>query len=178
MPQQTIGSFNLAVPQSLADQGGADDLPILPLQRHNDDFDAILLPELAEQFGIAGGILAKVEVLPAGHNPGLEAFRQHLPDKLLRRQVPELLKGRTEDLPYPHALQDILLDLIGLDQFSHRLGAALSRRGKGEYTGDQSLLACRLHRCGDHLGMSAVDAVKEAQRHCGGTLRQMRGQSI
>lgn len=179
MPQQTIGSFNLAVPQSLADQGGADDLPILPLQRHNDDFDAILLPELTEQLGSCrAAFLPKWKFSPQATTRAWKrsasTFRTNSPGVRSRNSS----KGGRKICRTP--MRSRIYCLTSSVWISSPTGLGPPFPG-GEKVNTQGISPCwraACTRCGDHLGMSAVDAVKEAQRHCGGTLRQMCGQSI
>ena len=176
MPQQAVGRFDVALPEGFAVQSGADDSPSPAPAAGPSPRMRTSRPSRQRSSASPAANFPKRKFSPQA-TMALNRSANTVRTTLRRGNRGNSSKGGRKICCTPMRSRDVPLDLIGLDRDPHRFGAALPRR-KGEHAGGQPLLVSRLHHCRGDLGVSAVDPIKESQRHSGGIFGKMCGQSI
>ncbi len=150
------------------DEGGADHLAAVGFGRHDGQRDMMLHTELLEQRDVALGVLAEAVVKAAEQRLCPQSPDQYLLKKCACAQMHQRAKIGEEHMLYADLPQ--CGELVVLRHQRRRILAAehaFGALGKGHADGQQPVffLPCRT---GQHLAVTAVYAVKEAERHGGG----------
>ena len=169
--EQRIDISDLPRRQQLLDVRGADLAAIGRAFGANTGLDAVWPAERGQHRRVAGASAAEPKVRPGTDGPRPHAAAQDTLDKLLRRQVADIVKIKQTDGLDAQRSQ-AAEPLLDREDVGPSLGGQpLTGKAEGKYGQRQAIFLCLPAGGSDNGGMAGMDAVKIAQRS--GTASQL-----